>query len=413
MQAGFGWVDFSNEHRDRVFSVVDLLSADSSVDELGVGTVRDAIADWLFPGVSTIQTRPKYFIIITQILLSYLKKFHNNEKLPVLREYVRTEEHRIMNQLAKNYHYSEGNGIIGINVARNDGELARKPTSIYWNGLRIHGIIGTNYSLSEYLQHNNLSNFYNSGYNDENPNDDLPSFDENFGIKCPIFSAIDGTTQMELTEDEASYLRDQFISTNGGIKQEGNLLSQILQSPARVKIMLAANNFRDLAESLLLDEHLNIDTKNILKIALDFDFLIHGAHIRYNIQLHNKAGNKAEEFEMIWKEWVNNIHKNDFEELDFDFVFSKIATRTGSDTQKFMREWQIEVLKTEPDVDFLDKIVRKQEINKKHNKAKLISSKGEYSDWVGLRGLQYRFTQAKTIIVDINKSYVKSEKYTR
>jgi len=77
MQAGLGWIDFSEGHRDRVFSVVDLLSADGSVDELGVGVVRDAIADWLFPGVSTIQTCPKYFIIISQIFISYLIKFQH------------------------------------------------------------------------------------------------------------------------------------------------------------------------------------------------------------------------------------------------------------------------------------------------------------------------------------------------
>ena len=148
MQAGFGWIDFSEEHRDRVFSVVDLLSAEGSVDELGIGVIRDAIADWLFPGVSTIQTHPKYFIIIPQILLSYLKKFHNKEKLPILKDYVHEQEKRIMHQLSKNYNYAEGNGIIGVNVSRNNGELARYPTSVYWNGLRKHGIINTKLSFS-------------------------------------------------------------------------------------------------------------------------------------------------------------------------------------------------------------------------------------------------------------------------
>lgn len=34
-------------------------------DELGIGTVRDAFADALFPGTSTIQTRAHYFLITT------------------------------------------------------------------------------------------------------------------------------------------------------------------------------------------------------------------------------------------------------------------------------------------------------------------------------------------------------------
>lgn len=410
MQAGFGWIDFSEEHRDRVFSVVDLLSSEGSVDELGVGVIRDAIADWLFPGVSTIQTRPKYFIIIPQILLSYLKKFHNKEKLPVLKDYVHEEEKRIMNQLAKNYKYVGGEGVIGVNVAQNNGELARYPTSVYWNGLRKHGIINTKLSFSEYLKHNDLSKYSHAGNKDENANDEMASFDETFGIKCPLFDDIDDDTKMELTEDEAGYLKDQFLSTNGLEKQKGNLLSQILKSTERIEIMAGASSFTNLAENLLEDELLNLETKRILIIAVDFDFLIYGAHIRYNIQLHKKAGNKSQQYEKDWKKWLVDLRnrRTNIEQLDFQFIFSTLATRTGASTQRFMFEWKKGILVETIDIDHLDNLVRKQEIDKKGGKAKLTSTKGEYSEWVGLQRLQYRFTQAKKIIIDITTNHVKS-----
>ncbi|WP_123851241.1 DUF6361 family protein [Chryseobacterium shandongense] len=409
MQAGFGWIDFSEEHRDRVFSVVDLLSAEGSVDELGIGVIRDAIADWLFPGVSTIQTRPKYFIIIPQILLSYLKKFHNKEKLPILKDYVHEQEKRIMHQLSKNYNYAEGNGIIGVNVSRNNGELARYPTSVYWNGLRKHGIINTKLSFSEYLRHNELSTYSHGGNKNENANDEMAAFNETFGIKCPLFGAIDEHSKMDLTEEEASYLKDQFLSTNGLEKQEGNLFSQILKSPERIELMITANNFRTLAENLLEDEFLNLETKKILAIALDFDFLIYGAHIRYNIQLHKKAGNMAKEFGKYWEQWLEKVSdlRTEIEQLDFQFIFSTLATRTGASTQRFMHEWKKGILEAAIDTDYLDHLVKKQEIDKKGAKAKLTSTKGEYAEWVGLQGLQYRFTQAQRIIKDITTAYVK------
>lgn len=41
-----------------------------TVDDLGVGAVRDAIADHLFPGISTIQTRAKYFLFLAWIFKS-------------------------------------------------------------------------------------------------------------------------------------------------------------------------------------------------------------------------------------------------------------------------------------------------------------------------------------------------------
>jgi len=59
--SAIGWVDFSSEHRDKVKSVIDLLSTPGVIDELGIGVIRDSFSDSLFPGVSTIQTRAKYF----------------------------------------------------------------------------------------------------------------------------------------------------------------------------------------------------------------------------------------------------------------------------------------------------------------------------------------------------------------
>jgi hypothetical protein len=69
--AQIGWIDFSPEHRARVAAVLDLLKPEGVVDELGIGSIRDAFADRMFPGISTIQTRAKYFFIIPYILYEY------------------------------------------------------------------------------------------------------------------------------------------------------------------------------------------------------------------------------------------------------------------------------------------------------------------------------------------------------
>lgn len=56
-----GWVDFSKTERDKVVSILRLLGTQTALDELGIGTVRDAFSDMFFPGISTLQTRAKYF----------------------------------------------------------------------------------------------------------------------------------------------------------------------------------------------------------------------------------------------------------------------------------------------------------------------------------------------------------------
>lgn len=47
-----------------MLDVVDLFREHDTRDELGVGSVRDAFADMLFPGTSTIMTRARYFLLV-------------------------------------------------------------------------------------------------------------------------------------------------------------------------------------------------------------------------------------------------------------------------------------------------------------------------------------------------------------
>lgn len=63
-----GWIDFSKEDRQKAFDVINLLSEQGAVDELGIGVIRDAFANYFFPGTSTIQTRAKYFLIVPYML---------------------------------------------------------------------------------------------------------------------------------------------------------------------------------------------------------------------------------------------------------------------------------------------------------------------------------------------------------
>ncbi len=62
MQIGF--IDFSKEERNKILATLKLLGTQTALDELGIGVIRDAYADILFPGISTIQTSAKYFVLI-------------------------------------------------------------------------------------------------------------------------------------------------------------------------------------------------------------------------------------------------------------------------------------------------------------------------------------------------------------
>ena len=57
MPSTFTWLDYSEHERRKMLDVIELFGERTTRDELGLGSIRDAFADLLFPGTSTIQTR--------------------------------------------------------------------------------------------------------------------------------------------------------------------------------------------------------------------------------------------------------------------------------------------------------------------------------------------------------------------
>lgn len=58
------WLDTSAEEQRHVREVLSLFAQSESRDELGIGQIRDALSDLLFPGTSVIQTRARYFLVV-------------------------------------------------------------------------------------------------------------------------------------------------------------------------------------------------------------------------------------------------------------------------------------------------------------------------------------------------------------
>jgi hypothetical protein len=402
MTARIGWIDFSREHRDRVFSVIDMLGESGTVDELGIGVVRDALADWLFPGLSTIQTRPKYFLLIPRLIQDYVTAYKDDVKVPNLSQWLRDKEHELMHELAGNYDYEDNNGVIGINVARNDGELARRASSIYWNGIRTHGIVDTYYSLNDYLRMNDLVGM-TKGRREGEERDDPDQFAEleGFGLQLQRFEQSAGPLRLDLSLSEAKFLSDQFRDDHGGRKKPENLLKQLMIVPDFAGYARDADRFSTFAGLLLADERLPEKTARLVQLALDFSVLIHAAHIRYNIYLHQQAG--VTSFDEVWEDWYSEFaaRKAHFAAFNIDFLFQVVAPQTKRFTQTFIRNWYHSLMQEQIDTARLDALVRSQEMINKGAKAKLATRSGEFSGWVGIGEINYRFPQARTIVRDI------------
>src|SRR5712675_1535949 len=151
MTATLAWLDYSERDRRRALDVVDLLREPSTVDELGLGSVRDAFADLLFPGTSTIQTRARYFLFVPW---EYLEL----ERLRVPSHHVvargRRAEIELIDALVDS---KERQGVIGIQARQT---LKRLPSNVYWSGLLAWGIRRFHGSQPQY--HQSLDEFYAS-----------------------------------------------------------------------------------------------------------------------------------------------------------------------------------------------------------------------------------------------------------
>lgn len=120
------WLDASEHERRRALDVIDLFDQPETVDELGVGTVRDAVAEVLSPGTSTIQTRARYFFFIPW---GYQKLEGKAFARGAATTAARRIEVSLIEALAK---APDTSGVIGI---ASGASLQRLPSEAYWAGL--------------------------------------------------------------------------------------------------------------------------------------------------------------------------------------------------------------------------------------------------------------------------------------
>ena len=58
------WIDHDQEARKRAHELLGLFNQPGSREEMGLGTIRDAFSNLLFPGTNTLQTRLRFSLIV-------------------------------------------------------------------------------------------------------------------------------------------------------------------------------------------------------------------------------------------------------------------------------------------------------------------------------------------------------------
>ena len=392
-----GWIDFSKSERNKILSVLDLLTQDGTLDELGIAPVRDGFSNLFFPGTSTIQTRAKYFFIVPYALkqLELSSETNPNRILKTLDE-IEKECGEIFLSQNKN-----DNGIIGKVSIQNGTWVKRSPSAVYWAGLRKYGIFtGGNMSLTEYVrascllknQKTTLRNLGNRNDNAEENEADDKNAGNLFKMQfwnMPLYnSKWFDELSMPLTEDEGLFLKEQIIRSC-----PDTMISYILEND--IVGILECNNFSELGSIISsFPKHIQEDYAT----ALAFSDFMYVARTLYNVMVSDGQNFVAvEEFERLKDSMKDRAN------IDIDNIMFKLGI-IKPDLKNFLR--QIQKCMLENDIDGMKQHIKAREVLLKGTGRAKTAHPGEFNPdiWIGGGELDYRFTNAKVIIRDIFES---------
>lgn len=358
-------------------------------DELGLGAIRDSIADHLFPGTSTIQTRLRYMLFIPWL-------YRDLEKRDVpeaqLRTQAREAEIRLADALKAG---GESNGIIGRDAGP---RLQRLPSSVYWAGLGAWGIRvfpGSLDSLFVALRRRGRSHVTSS--NEEAMagaqaptvwNPALPQMPSDL-LERAVF---------HLTAEEAQFLIDRLVAS-----QPNSLLT-----------MLAREGIDADCDQIWTHPHLAAfpaAARRLVQHGEIFSHLMHGAALLYNLALSElrQRDDWIDTYRERLEAWSDELDLGAVRAWSLDDFWNVVehpAHAVRAAAKRFVTEWRELVLAGTEQV--VSSPAGRQLVEERERRLK--TSQSRYANhavrdrWTGASGaerLSFRWAQAKSHLRDL------------
>ncbi len=109
-----GFINFSTEEQLKMHQVMQAIQEHQAIDELGLGRIRDAFSNKLFPGISTLHNRAKYYAILPSLFLEAEKGTYKSAN--EVRAKVLNLEIKLTRQLLRGTEPANNWGITGSSV---------------------------------------------------------------------------------------------------------------------------------------------------------------------------------------------------------------------------------------------------------------------------------------------------------
>lgn len=325
------WLDASSAQQKRMHELAGLFSEKDTLDELGLGAVRDTLGSICFPGSSTLHTRARYLLFIPWL---HQLTGARTPSAQTQRQ-VREAERRFIEEIR---HHSAGADLMGLFGARNV-RIERLASDVYSWLMIPHGIM---FDPSSATSRRLLAQM---GYDDvaQAPliHPTIPAPPEGFPQVTDGFA---------LAQHEAEWLRERILASSPDTVQ-AHFLTHRPDRGSRFP-------WEDPAAASITGQ-----AAEHLRIAQRFSTTIHGAQLLYNLMLSERQAElfaergtdqpprgDAEGYRERIAEWAEEVSSAaawDLEEIiGLTEEHRRRPLRAG--LRQFLQEWDAVLQRTGP-----------------------------------------------------------------
>lgn len=384
------WVDQDQEARNRAHDLLVLFNQPGSRDEMGLGTIRDAFSNLLFPGTNTAQTRLRFWLIVPWVYRAL-----EREGMP-RHDFWRLGRERELDVLEHLWETSE-DGVYG----RRSGRRLKGIPSWYFGlgdawGLRVHAAGSGNGART-----------WHAGL--PTPPHGFPKLDT-----------------LSLTAPEAEYLQDRVAQS---VPQ--SLLAHLFRQ-------VRAKNAGEADGCGFVWEHPRYadfapEHKEQVEHARLFSEVIYGAPVLYNLLLARRVhagtrgreragrGDEVADYEGQLAKWSRGLDRSALTGWSVDDFWATVArsARINHGTRAFVSEWIALVRAGELDVGVYGapagdsaaaKLVRRREKTLKGARSRFRNEKmlAEWRGGSGMYRLGYRWKVVRGFLRELGEGLAAS-----
>jgi hypothetical protein len=387
--SSLAWIDFDESERERTDRLLAFFKEKETRDELGIGGIRDSIADLLFPGTSTIQTRVRYMLFVPWLFQKIRVGTATRNQLVAKS---RDIEYRLSQALIAG---GETTGVIGRDAGI---DLQRPPSSIYWAGLGAWGIRKFEGSVDGYF----------AALRARGSASGLDEGEEGFASGAsPVF----WHPSLPKAPDDLH----ESINFKLSAEESQFLIERLMESQTTALLTFLARR-RIRAECDFIWQHPNLvefdaATRRLVEHARMFSTVFHGAALLYNLQLSELTGQDEwiQDYRNAIVDWRNGLAMSEVAAWSLDEFFCVTdhpAHRPQPRAMRFVHDWVKATVGCRAVIESskeAKKIVRERERTLKIALSRFDNRTAleRWSGASGTRQFEFRWGGAKTHIEDM------------